>query len=191
MAETLPTNIEHPKGRPFDFVDGIIFVIAFGLGLALTTVMIATQVQSDSRWLSVTLSSALFLGRLVSDVLLYILFFLLLAFVIVRLRQPRPAFASLDCQPGFVACGTPIVIILVIIPLLLLPLSGLAEQVTEAGAEILLGWAVPLEWIILWATHRWKPEPSWIDRLGRILGVLVMLVTPACFLLSNLPARLP
>jgi hypothetical protein len=72
-------------------------------------------------------------------------------------------------------------------PLVLLPLSGLAGQVIEIGAQVLLVVAAPLAWVLLVATRKWNPEPGWIDRLGRILGTLGMLCTPAHFVLIHLP----
>jgi hypothetical protein len=108
-------------------------------------------------------------------------------FLIVRLRRPRPALRSLICQPGFVACAAPVVIVLATMPLALLPLSGLAGQVIEVVAQVLLVVTAPLAWALLIATRRWNPEPSWIDRLGRILGVLGIVCTPAHLLLIRLP----
>ena len=72
-------------------------------------------------------------------------------------------------------------------PLVLFPVSGLAGEVIEKGVQILLVVAAPLAWIFLIATRRWNPEPGWIDRLGRILGTLAMLCTPAHFVLIRLP----
>jgi hypothetical protein len=34
----------------------------------------------------------------------------------------------------------------------------------------LIGLAVLMAWIVLKVRRQWKPEPSWIDRLGRLLG---------------------
>jgi hypothetical protein len=59
--------------------------------------------------------------------------------------------------------------------------------VIEIAAQVLLVVAAPLAWIFSIATHRWNPEPSWIDRLGRILGALGMVCTPAHFVLIHLP----
>lgn len=33
-----------------------------------------------------------------------------------------------------------------------------------------LGAAVVVTWFLIWRAGRWRPEPSWIDRLGRLLG---------------------
>ena len=190
MGETAATDIERPTGRPLSLADAMIFVVALGLGLALARpaiTLIVDAVRSDPQWRFQTLSGAVSLGRMLNIVLLNFLFFLLPAFLIVRLRRPRPALRSLNCQPGFVACAAPVIIVLAFMPLVLLPLSGLAGQVIEFGAQVLLVVAGPLAWVFLVATRRWNPEPSWIDRLSRVLGVLGMICTPAHLVLIRLP----
>ncbi len=190
MGELTVIDIDRPTSRPLSLADAMIFIIALGLGLALARpaiILIADGVRSDPRWRFQTLAGAVSLGRMLNIVLLNFLFFLLPAFLIVRLRRPRPALRSLICQPGFAACAAPVVIVLTTMPLALFPLSGLAGQVIENAAQVLLVVAAPLAWVFLVATRRWNPEPSWIDRLGRILGTLGMLCTPAHLVLIHLP----
>jgi hypothetical protein len=190
MGETPATDIERPKARPLRLADALIFIIALGLGLALARpaiVLIVDAVRSDPRWRFQTLAGAVSLGRMLNIVLLNFLFFLLPAFLIVRLRRPRPGLRSLICQPGFVACAAPVGIVLATLPLALLPVSEPAGGVIEIVAQVLLVVAAPLAWVFLIATRRWNPEPSWIDRLGRILGALGMVCTPAHFVLIHLP----
>ncbi len=87
------------------------------------------------------------------------------AFLIIRLRRPRPSFRDLVLQPGVVACEA--------------TLLGHGLTVSQALFEWLpepLYWAavatsIPLAWAALAMRGRWRPEPGWIDRLGRILGV--------------------
>ena len=38
------------------------------------------------------------------------------------------------------------------------------------------GQVVAAVWACLFVTHRWCPEPSWIDRSGRLLGAISILV---------------
>ena len=40
----------------------------------------------------------------------------------------------------------------------------------------LFGLAVLASWVTLVAGRRWRPEPSWVDRLGRALGLLWVLL---------------
>src|SRR6185312_3633808 len=48
------------------------------------------------------------------------------------------------------------------------------RRVDLIGAQVLLVITAPLARIFLIATRRWNAEPSWIDRLGRILGALAI-----------------
>jgi hypothetical protein len=45
---------------------------------------------------------------------------------------------------------------------------------------------VALAWALLAITRRWKSEASWIDRLGRMLGVLWIGMTPLMWWLTGL-----
>ena len=167
----------------------MIFIIAFGLGLALARpaiVVIADAVRSDPRWRFQTVNGAVSLARMVNIVLLNFLLFLLPAFLIVRLKRPRAALRSVVCQPGFAACAAPVAVFFAILPFALFTISGLAGQVIEIAYQVLIIGAAPLAWVILIATRKWNPEPSWIDRLGRILGVLWMVCLPTHLLLIRL-----
>jgi hypothetical protein len=49
-----------------------------------------------------------------------------------------------------------------------------------------VGIAVIVAWSVLWANRRWRPEPSWIDRTGRLLGVYWVGLALAIAALSEL-----
>ena len=189
MGETAAIGIDRPTFRALSLADAMIFIIALGLRLAIARpaiVLIADSVRADPRWRFQTLDGAVSLGRMLNIVLLDFLLFLLPAFLIVRLKRPRAALRSMICQPGFAACAAPIAIVLATMPLALLRPSGLARQVIEIASQVLLVGAAPLAWIFLIATRRWNLEPSWIDRLGRILGALCMVCIPTHFVLMRL-----
>jgi hypothetical protein len=131
LGETAATDIERPKARPLGLADVLIFIIALGLGLALARpaiVLIANAVRSELRWRFLTLAGAVSLVRMLNIVLLNFLFFRLPAFLIVRLRRPRPGLRSLIGQPGFVACAAPVVIVLATLPLALLLSRSLPDE---------------------------------------------------------------
>jgi hypothetical protein len=183
-------DVEWPRSRRFGLADAMILIIAVGLGLALARpaiTIIAYTVRADPHWRLRTVGGAIGLVRMLNIVLLNFLFFLLPAFLIVRLRRPRPALRSLIYQPGFVACALPVFTVLATLPLALIPGSGRAGQVIEIGAQILLVAAAPLVWVLLIVMRRWNAEPGWIDRFGRIVGILGMVCTPAHFVLLRLP----
>jgi len=189
MAIVTVTDSDRPGSRPFRLGDAMIFIIALGLGLALARpaiALIADAIGTEPRWRFQTIAGAVSLGRMCNIVVLNFLFFLLPAFLIVRLRRPRPALRSLISQPGFVACATPVAIVFAGIPLSLLGPDS-AGQVIELVGQTLAIAAAPLLWIILIATGRWNAEPGWIDRLGRVLGVLWMVVVPLHFVLIKVP----
>jgi hypothetical protein len=43
---------------------------------------------------------------------------------------------------------------------------GIMANIVETD----VGAAVLLVWLVTWASGRCRPEPSWLDRAGRILG---------------------
>jgi hypothetical protein len=96
------------------------------------------------------------------------------ATIVIRLLRPRPRLIRL--QPGFVAC----VAVMISLP------PGLAWLATilhrpgfqrpesfEQAWTITTYWtetAVVGAWLALHLSRKWRPEPSWIDRMGRALG---------------------
>jgi hypothetical protein len=190
MVQAGVTDIDRPHSRQFTLGDAMIFIGAIALGLALAgpgILLIIDTVRTAPHKQFRTLTGAVGLGRFLNIVVLNFLFFMLPAFLIVRLRRPRPSLRSLICQPGFAGCAAPVVMFLSSLPLTLLAPSGLAGQVIEIAGQVLNGAAVPLAWISLIATRRWHCAPCWIDRLGRILGALWMVSLPAHLVLIRLP----
>lgn len=105
---------------------------------------------------------------------------------LLALRRPRPPFSQWTLQPGFVACGAASFIVEV----------GAAVNVLYLGVGAILrqwpgGWvpyqdhdlmffsnhvgqishAVAACWALMAAGGRWRPEPNWLDRLGRGFGL--------------------
>jgi hypothetical protein len=114
-----------------------------------------------------------------------------LAIVLLTLRHPRPALKRLTLRPGFVACGAAAVILSI----------GAAANVLYLGVGAVLrhwpgGWvpyqdsypvyfsshvgqisyAVAVCWAFMAAGGRWRPEPEWVDRLGRGFGFCVGMI---------------
>lgn len=108
----------------------------------------------------------------------------------LRLRRPRPRWRRLGSQPGFVAC---VAMLVTLIPGLL----WIATIYHRPGFRRPLGfeqaWGCVIEWadsavlgawFALVVSRRWRPERSWIDRLGRILGLYWLLLIFAWFALQ-------
>jgi hypothetical protein len=85
------------------------------------------------------------------------------AILALRVRPPRLRWQEVLEQPGFWACLAPILALLSLVPVG--PLFG------ARYSPLLPSGAVGIAWLALAVTRRWHPEPSWIDRLGRALGL--------------------
>jgi hypothetical protein len=104
-----------------------------------------------------------------------------LALIPIRVIGPRPRWRRLARQPGMMAAcaaglalvfqGLMIPLVMLIIPQRLWP--NLLELL-EAGMPLpllFIGLAVSTSWMTLLVGRRWRAEASWVDRLGRALGV--------------------
>jgi hypothetical protein len=112
------------------------------------------------------------------------------AVLVARFTPPRPARDRIALQPGSVACG---------VALLVMTAEALGQAATllylEASKGCLgatwkelgfakwfhmhailpaahpISYAVIAAWALLFLSRRGRPEPSWIDRTGRALGI--------------------
>ena len=84
------------------------------------------------------------------------------ALLALRMNRPDPPSRAMFREPGFWACAAPI------LTLLSFPLAGIWFAVRFS--PLLPAGAVCVAWLALALSHRWRPEPSWIDRGGRALG---------------------
>ncbi|WP_165068121.1 hypothetical protein [Paludisphaera rhizosphaerae] len=121
------------------------------------------------------------------------------AILVIRLIPPRPRRRRLVGQPGFVAAVVVVVVVLVESALLVgsAKLDGRfgwsspsdAARFAANGFVMLAhhaGWAVAASWLTLALVGRWRSEAGWIDRLGRVLGVVwIMIGPPASLLLDH------
>ncbi len=99
-----------------------------------------------------------------------------LTLLILRLRRPRAGFVRLARQPGMMACLAVAIFLAIRIAfyLGLICLYGLNPWFWVkrlANEAVRAGYVVAVTWLTLAITGRRRPEPGWIDRLGRILGV--------------------
>ena len=94
------------------------------------------------------------------------------AYLIVRFRKPRAGFRALVQQPGTMACLGIVFGAFWITGLIVYLLGDKADSVQEFPMAI--GGTVAVVWTVAAVFRGWKPEPGWIDRLGRILGFAAM-----------------
>jgi hypothetical protein len=50
--------------------------------------------------------------------------------------------------------------------------AGETIALRVVAAKDMIGPAIAVSWLILWLGGGWRPEPTWIDRAGRVLGVV-------------------
>jgi len=104
-----------------------------------------------------------------------------LALIPIRLLGPRPRFHRLAHQPGMMAtCAFAVALAFVGLPIVVpAPFLGW-EAVRWLGslsngfvlfAPSYFGIAVLVSWTTLLLGRRWRAELSWVDRLGRAVGV--------------------
>jgi hypothetical protein len=174
-------------GRNFGVADGLILVAATAVGLAMSRMMapgmtprVVWGVLSTSPpdgW-SIGVIAGMF-DELGTPLVMPCLVAWTLACLLMRGRGPRPARRRLVRQPGAMAC----LIAMVVVGLS--ATGGLAVWVmTEPdnphrvqrlfGAVIFgslqTGAAVLWCWVTMALCGRWAPEPTWLDRLGRLIG---------------------
>ncbi len=103
---------------------------------------------------------------------------------VIRLLPPRPRLRRLVFQPGFIACALFLAAACLAYAIALATLGVRGALISRTspqwvgyhGIATLLcvqqgGWAVAVAWLMLALLGRWIPEPSWVDRLGRALGI--------------------
>ena len=158
--------------RPFTLADAMILVAAAGVGLGGASRCAAYEVAGGrpSTLFSLILSASCLLAIGSAGVM------------ILGLRHPRPPLRRLAFRPGFSASVA--VIAAVACNSLILgkgfdfvPASGaLATQVYRLLTGIVWPWsnvaAIAAVWSVIALGGRWRPEPDWIDRLGRLLAGL-------------------
>jgi hypothetical protein len=115
-----------------------------------------------------------------------------LTILVVALSRRHSRYHRLACQPGFVACSSAALAILIVGPLNFatkelkltpdLPLSVrthvyLGYALTFDRAEC--GIAVAAAWLTLRLGGRWRPRrPDWIERSGLALGLFWIAIIP-------------
>ena len=170
--------------RRFTIADGMIFVVAFAVSAAILRAYMPGFFRLESA------RSAIFpdpWGALkayfwLSDVGTCVAIPSTVALLVVRVLAPRPGWARLANQPGFVAS---VAVLAALVP-------GLAEVLSiihRPGFQTVAGYeqawdhatrwcssTVIGSWFALAMTRRWRADPSWIDRTGRIMGFYWLLI---------------
>jgi hypothetical protein len=196
MAETPP--------RRFNLGDALILIAAVAAGLAGARFQAEWfEWTPDDLWPKLPLSpwrrlriAAPMVAQLATPALLSGS----AAVVLCRLRAPRPRRVRLWRQPGFLAClaaCSPFAWKFAPTFAVILRVTASARRPVPPGgldwggpsvdwsdllpnvlpAQVYAAPAVLLAWLVTWAAGRCRLEPSWIDRTGRAIGVLWLLVS--------------
>jgi hypothetical protein len=121
-----------------------------------------------------------------------------LALLALRLRRPRPIRRRLFAPPGVAACFIAMVLVgfgtaesawkscmspdFDVIGGYVIHAAPRAPELVRAlqggSTSATVGFGVAALWIWMAISSRWRSEPHWIDRAGRILGVTWLVVIP-------------
>ena len=157
------------RSRRFSILDAMILIA--GMAVALATLKLVPPEEAPSNGTQEVLRSW------VNESFSLCLYGPTMALLLVRLRKPRPTMRRLIRQPGFAA------IVAVLTSSVFYHAAGLMEWSHSKSelydilfiAPVAIEKSVPailITWSSLLITRRWRPEPSWIDRMGRLLAVL-------------------
>jgi len=108
------------------------------------------------------------------------------AVFLLRLRRPRPRLRLVFRQPGMAASTAALVVTLMTalnyaVAVCLVDLSS--HVVAGTGTRYaaipwllvmrlpFLGDGIAVAWLLIWLSQTARPERSWIDRTGRVLGI--------------------
>jgi hypothetical protein len=180
--------------RRFNLLDAMILIVAAAVGLALTRFTLhdpnsnsapptptAPTVAPTSHSLPALVELRQIITTVVrSSVSVYpsIMTFTI-ATLFLRFRQPRPPFRLIFRQPGVVGCSAAVLALMVAI------LTLTPSTIHSYGYPNFHGWlfnvwllvsrgagmTIAGAWLTLSLGRRWRPEQSWVDRMGRVLSV--------------------
>jgi hypothetical protein len=187
------------KLRPFGITDAMILVVAAAAALSVNRLNWLNFVE----WWRQPLDAEDSIEH-VLDLVTPHLAAATIAMLVMRMRSPRPPLRRLARQPGTVACMVALSMLLVIAGWVgFTTATGrvfeFSEHIVKAGrhgeeASVgyplypfsgrffvvygdRIGFAVAGAWFSLWLAGRWQPEPTWIDRLGRAMAWLWLILT--------------
>src|SRR5262249_4634363 len=168
--ETMPL-LKNRTARRFTLADGMVLVAATAAGLALSRPYVRSLGGALAGPGLGVIPRRIWLGAWSPYLMAWSS-----ALAILSLRAPRPSRRHLGRQPGGAACHAPR-LVLFLRGLMALYASVSTMQVFPyyrfiLGTANLPGPAIAAVWLNLAIGRRWCPEPDWVDRAGRLIGVL-------------------
>jgi hypothetical protein len=201
------TTIDRPRSgapgnsaRRFGITDlmGLVLAVACGLAIARCSSIVRADFESTS---GSPFKSLLVRCANLGDetaVALMLLTPVTVILTVLRLHRNRTDFRRLMREPGFVAClafglGAIVtltkyllheVVIRWAMPEIHAMRIGQSRAILSRFASgwgpfsSVAGLVVLASWTILWLGGRWRPEPTWVDRAGRVLGIVWIAMIP-------------
>jgi hypothetical protein len=163
--------MESESCRRFTLADGLISIAAVAAGLGIATFH-ADLHRRDMGNFDAVSAVDLTLKSIYWTALL-----MMIALIPMRLRRPRPPMRRVRRQPGFIACVAvglaTAFVILDWAPSVFGAHSDwfVAKFLSIISSARTIGPIVATAWLVLGLSGRWQCESTWIDRLGRILGI--------------------
>lgn len=170
--------------RRFSISDMMIIVVAVALGMLVLRPYLPGH-ASQLRFLSTRMGDPLGLWRLYSWANgpgSCFVVPMMAAVIAMRLRRPRPRRGRLVSQPGFVAC---LAVFASMVPGLIWVATIHHRPGFQRATGFQQAWIISVRWadtavigawLALAMSGRWRPERSWIDRAGRVLGLYWVLL---------------
>jgi hypothetical protein len=174
-----PTSNSLPERKRFTVVDLALVASATIIGLTSARYTMVSLVELSRRPVPTT-----FRRQEWETGIACVLIAWTLALVIARFRFPRPDFDHLGVQPGFVAnCSVLLTVAIGIVWAALYGSTGspLAMELVPILNFYRMIFTLGGAWLAMILCRRWRPEPCWIDRCGRIVGICWFVMTAWAF----------
>jgi hypothetical protein len=153
--------------RRLTLADGLILIAAVAVGLALGRIPQNVHGSDDSPSLIAMGLMSIYWASLM----------VMVSLIPLRLMTPRPPWRRVRRQPGFIACAA--VAFGVVHRALCFGVICFWRPAVWANINVRsliaspppFGSMIISAWFVLALSGRWRPEPSWIDRSGRVLAI--------------------
>lgn len=181
MGERMKRRHRGEPGRKFGLLDAMILVAAVAVGATSIRPFLLYGLVTPEFFREFYSDSGLFVYTAYSDSVVRFLGPWLaswtLAFLAIRLRKPRPRFRRLMRQPGTAACVAAAFVMAVEGAMAMAVIGAVGAPDLENFYIKMLPYlfesaavAVAAVWSVAALAGRWKPEPGWVDRTGRVIG---------------------
>jgi hypothetical protein len=180
--------------RRFTILDAMILIVGLGIGM----VWVIRDLQLVDRYRLTKPGGPI--RSWIDDEIPLLITPVTTALLATRLKSPLPTRRRLFREPGFVACAAAGFMLLSTAFLgLLFALASRAElwwnfKIYQTYWMRDVAPAVAGAWLLLLVSGRWRSERTWDDRLGRCLGVILLIsrFAPLCaYFWDGLPTSAP